>query len=348
MRGRPRQAGITADYIFTQPADATTNPSILRAAVSRRFPVTCDVALGPPATVVAPTDFAEAAVPREPQPGSTAPSEPEAQAKSVEAAPASPPSHPPERLAPAARLETAATPPPTRTGPPVAAATPQPATLNLQLLLSAAALAGVIALAAIVWNLARRTRVLPLRGPALLAAGGDVPSGYTIVLGTSSASESGLADHRSAAAPSAAVQIEPPGITQTQAEVLRQRVLAAEQRAERAVAVIRAGLLPHLRHWLKQRVARKLITDREQLLQTQQAATLRTMAVEQRLARIEQQVKRQNDSYQQRLEALTRELLVAKEENRELIRARIAQVKADMEAARAGSTQLRMDANRRE
>ena len=107
------------------------------------------------------------------------------------------------------------------------------------------------------------------------------------------------------------------------------------QRAERAAAVIRAGLLPHLRHWLKQRVARKLMADRAQLLQTQQAATMRTMAVEQRLARIEQLVKRQNESYQQRLEELTRELLVAKEENRELIRARIVQVKADMEAARA-------------
>ena len=123
-------------------------------------------------------------------------------------------------------------------------------------------------------------------------------------------------------------------MTQTQAEVLRQRALAEEQRAERAAAVIRAGLVPHLRHWLKQRVARKLMADRAQLLQSQQAATMRTMAVEQRLARIEEQVKRQNESYQQRLEALTRELLEAKEENRELIRARIVQVKADMEAAR--------------
>ena len=86
--------------------------------------------------------------------------------------------------------------------------------------------------------------------------------------------------------------------------------------------------------WLKQKLVRKLIADRAQLLETQQAATHKMMAVEERLSRIERQIQRQNDTYQARLEALTRELRTAKEENRELIRARIAQVKAEMEAAR--------------
>ena len=111
--------------------------------------------------------------------------------------------------------------------------------------------------------------------------------------------------------------------------------LTAEQRAERANAVIRKGLIPHLSQWLKQKLVRKLITDRAQLLETQQAAAHKVMAVEERLARIEQQIQRQNDTYQARIEALTRELLTAKEENREIIRARIAQVKAEMAAARA-------------
>jgi len=206
--------------------------------------------------------------------------------------------------------------------------------LNLQLYLSVAALVGVVALGFMVWVLIRRTRVVPLRGPALLGPGRDVPSGYTVVLGTRSNTDSTAAAGHTPSTPTTDIQIEPPGITQTQAEVLHQRVLAAEQRAERAAAVLRAGLLPHLRHWLKQRLARKLLADRAQLLQAQQVATQRTMAVEQRLVRIEQQVQRQNAAYQERIEALTRELLAAKEENRELIRARIAQVKADMEAAR--------------
>jgi hypothetical protein len=110
--------------------------------------------------------------------------------------------------------------------------------------------------------------------------------------------------------------------------------MAAEQRAERATAVIRAGLIPQLSQWLKQKLVRKLIADRAQLLGTQQAATLKALGVEERLARIEQQIQRQNSAYQERIDALTRELIVAKEENRELFRARIAQVKAEMEAAR--------------
>jgi hypothetical protein len=115
---------------------------------------------------------------------------------------------------------------------------------------------------------------------------------------------------------------------------LRQRALAAEQRAERATAVIRSGLIPHLSLWLKQKLVRKLIADRAELLGTQQAATLKALRVEERLARIEQQIQQQNSAYQARIEALTRELIDAKEENRELIRARIMQVKAEMEAAR--------------
>ena len=67
----------------------------------------------------------------------------------------------------------------------------------------------------------------------------------------------------------------------------------------------------------------------------QQAATLKAVAVEERLAHIEQQIQRKNSVYQGRIEALTRELIVAKDESRELIRARITPVKAEMEAARA-------------
>ena len=117
-------------------------------------------------------------------------------------------------------------------------------------------------------------------------------------------------------------------------EVLRQRALAAEQRADQATALLRRGLIPHLSQWLKQKLVRRLLTDRARLLETQHAATLKVLDVEGRLTRIEQQIQRQNYAYQERIEALTRELITTREENRELIRARIAQVKAEMEAAR--------------
>jgi hypothetical protein len=185
------------------------------------------------------------------------------------------------------------------------------------------------------WFLARRGKPAAPRNPALLTDGADAPSGYTVVLTAPAATESASSNRRAAPAPRPLIHLDTTGDTQTHAELLQQRAVAAEQRAERANAVLRAGLLPQLNHWLKQTLARKLISDRAQLLQTQQAAALKAIAVEQRLSRIEQQLQHQNHSYEKRIEELTHLLAVAKEENRELIRARIAQVKAEMEAARA-------------
>jgi len=180
-----------------------------------------------------------------------------------------------------------------------------------------------------------RRRARSAAAPALLTDDGEAPSGYTVVMASQSTTESASGNGRPPPAPSPLIHMESAGTTQTQTEALRQQALAAEQRAERALAVIRAGLIPQLSLWLKQTIVRKLIRDRAQLLQTQQVATLKAMAVEQRLTRIEQQIQQQNRVYEQRIAELTRELLVAREENRELIRARIAQVKAEMEAARA-------------
>jgi len=111
--------------------------------------------------------------------------------------------------------------------------------------------------------------------------------------------------------------------------------LAAEQRVERADTILRDGMLPYLRQWLRQKIFRKLIADRAALLETQQAATLKANAVDERLSRIEQQLQKQNRTYERRIELLTKDLAAAKEESRALIRAQIAAVKAEMEAARA-------------
>jgi uncharacterized coiled-coil protein SlyX len=61
---------------------------------------------------------------------------------------------------------------------------------------------------------------------------------------------------------------------------------------------------------------------------------MKVLAVEERLAKIEAQIAAQNLGYQQRIEELTKELITAKDENRELIRNQIRQVRAEMETAR--------------
>jgi exonuclease III len=122
---------------------------------------------------------------------------------------------------------------------------------------------------------------------------------------------------------------------QDQALIWQQRALAAEQQAQRANDLIRAGLITCMREWLKQKLFRKLINDRTALLETQQVATFKALAVDERLSRIELQLQQQNQAYEQRIERLVQELRVTKEESRALIRAQIVQIKAEMEAARA-------------
>jgi endonuclease/exonuclease/phosphatase family metal-dependent hydrolase len=118
-----------------------------------------------------------------------------------------------------------------------------------------------------------------------------------------------------------------------------QRAIEAEQRAEQARAMMRAGVMAQLTQWLKEKLVQKLIAQRTGLLETQEAATLKALAVDERLAKIEFQIKQSNELYERRIEELTRELAVAKEENRELIRAKIALIKAEMEAARTKMAQ---------
>jgi len=119
-----------------------------------------------------------------------------------------------------------------------------------------------------------------------------------------------------------------------QLQVWQQRALAAEHKAQQANDVIRAGLMSYMREWLKQKLFRRLIDDRANLLETQHLATLKALAVDDRLGRIELQIQQQNQMYEQRIERLTQELAVTKEESRTLIRAQITQIKSEMEAAR--------------
>jgi hypothetical protein len=119
-----------------------------------------------------------------------------------------------------------------------------------------------------------------------------------------------------------------------QLQVWQQRALAAEQKVQQANDVIRGGLISYMREWLKQKLFRDLIADRAQLLESQHLATLKALAVDERLGRLEIQIQQQNQVYEQRIERLTQELAVTKEESRALIRVQITQIKSEMEAAR--------------
>jgi endonuclease/exonuclease/phosphatase family metal-dependent hydrolase len=115
----------------------------------------------------------------------------------------------------------------------------------------------------------------------------------------------------------------------------QRRAEQAERRAERAAGALRAGLLPQLAQWLKGAFTRQLISDREQLLEAQRAAALKMQVVDERLTKVEQQIQQRMREYEARITGLEEELIAAREENRELIRAKIAQVRAEMERERS-------------
>ena len=185
-------------------------------------------------------------------------------------------------------------------------------------------------------RLKRVRRLRPSGSRALLPASVDLngtgPAAFTLVVSSSSVTGSAA---KPPPAPKAVIQVENAATTHTESAVWQRRAVEAERRAERAHEAIRNGVVPHFRRWLKQKFARKLIEDRSHLLEGQQSAARKAIAVDERLAKIEAQIREQNQSYERRVEELTRELQAAKEENRELIRARIAQIKLEMEAARA-------------
>lgn len=137
------------------------------------------------------------------------------------------------------------------------------------------------------------------------------------------------------AAPVVHVQGEGWSQSGTEAAEWRRRAEQAERRADKAAGALRAGLLPQLAQWLKGSAARQLVADREQLLEAQLAAAAKMQKVDERLTKVELQIQQRTREYEMRITELEKELVAAREENRELIRAKIAQVRAEMERERA-------------
>ncbi len=183
----------------------------------------------------------------------------------------------------------------------------------------------------LLWFLAKSAKRTAPRGPRLLTAHSSsnvAPvSSFTVVV-TAPAGE------KLEQAPPPELQLCSPTI-QTQPPEPEHSPARPEAPGADALAIDREQLTASLSAWLKQKFVRKLVRDRAELLQAQQAAALTAMQVDERLTKVEKQIREQTRNYEQRLEELSDELVAAREENRALIRERIAQVKLEMEAVRA-------------
>ncbi len=139
-----------------------------------------------------------------------------------------------------------------------------------------------------------------------------------------------------AAALSYNVVTDSPALPVSRAEVppLAKTIPNALNRSADQETAVRQGIFAHLTQWLKHAFVQRLLSDRKTLLETQQAATMKVLAVDERLARLELKIQEETSSYEKQIEQLNRELLTAREENLELIRGQIKLLKAEMEDAR--------------
>jgi endonuclease/exonuclease/phosphatase family metal-dependent hydrolase len=295
LPGNGNHPDATLDYVFNRDAGHFANVQVLPATLTLHNPVAADLVFETPAAVAV-----VAATPTQP------------------AAPASSGGTPPATEAPAAQPEAA---------PSVAAfwqtLVGQIGMENVWWL--AGLLAGGVLFTMIGFRLlARRTRT----ATKMAVTGGLSRSGPGEVLIMAPAAQTG-----SATGLMPVVHIQGPAQMDTQA--WKQRAEQAERRADQATDVVRRGLMGELSRWLRGGAARRLVSDRAQLLEAQRAATLKMQVVDERLTKVEQHIEQRTREYEKRIGELEAELVEAREENRELIREKIAQVRAEMERERA-------------
>jgi hypothetical protein len=120
-------------------------------------------------------------------------------------------------------------------------------------------------------------------------------------------------------------------------ESWRQRALRAEQHVEKAQAAARAGLISQIAQWLSDRMTRKLISQRTELLDAHQSAAIEIAEMEARLEKVHAPLQERLLAYERRIAELEKELTVKGEENRELIKAKIEIARKQLEIERGKS-----------
>jgi hypothetical protein len=120
-----------------------------------------------------------------------------------------------------------------------------------------------------------------------------------------------------------------------------ERTRTAEQKAEQALAVLRAEFTPRLEKIMRDRVVISLIEQRALLLGAQQANAEQVLALEQRLTSIQNQVRQQSDAYEQRIAQLEKELHDKGAVTRELLRFRVLLARQALEGIRPGTEPAR-------
>lgn len=113
------------------------------------------------------------------------------------------------------------------------------------------------------------------------------------------------------------------------------RALAAEARADKASALLKARLMPQLARWMMGELVQRLLHQRAGLLTSQEKAEQEVAELEKRLEKLHAPLEDRLKAYERRIAQLERELAVKGEENRELLKARIDSARKKLASERA-------------
>jgi chromosome segregation ATPase len=120
----------------------------------------------------------------------------------------------------------------------------------------------------------------------------------------------------------------------------RERALAAEARAEKASAMLRTKMLPHLARGVVQEFAQRLVSQRREILTEHQTAEQEVAELADRLQQVHAPLEERLRAYEKRIAELEAELAEKGEQNLALIRARIDSTRQKLESERADTVNL--------
>jgi len=86
--------------------------------------------------------------------------------------------------------------------------------------------------------------------------------------------------------------------------------------------------------WIKTRFVQRLLSDRQQMISTENEATQRTLVIEEKISRLQHALQSRISAYEARIERLEHELTAATFENRDLIRSQIELLKEKVAKAK--------------
>ncbi len=126
-------------------------------------------------------------------------------------------------------------------------------------------------------------------------------------------------------------------------EAWRERALAAEARAQKATAMLRTKMLPHMARWMMQEFMQRLLLQRRTILDDHQTAEREVAELAERLEHVHAPLEERLRAYEKRIAELEAELAAKGEQNLELIKARIETTRKKLDGERLEVTQETMD-----